>query len=206
MLGSVGKPSLSATRRSIIAQWLSAAAAALLGSAPLALAQEDDEGSFEVRTASSELIDGVYYVNSLIDLRMSREATEALDSGVPLVVRIEIDLIRVRRFWIDDEEYDVDQRFVLEHHALTERYIVRNLNRGDQASFATLTAALSNLGRIERLPLIDATLLEPGRSYDARIRVELDMDEFSGPLRLLTFWRREFSLSSEWFRWRLLSS
>jgi Domain of unknown function (DUF4390) len=206
VLGSVGKPSLSATRRSIIAQWLSAAAAALLGSAPLALAQEDDEGSFEVRTASSELIDGVYYVNSLIDLRMSREATEALDSGVPLVVRIEIDLIRVRRFWIDDEEYDVDQRFVLEHHALTERYIVRNLNRGDQASFATLTAALSNLGRIERLPLIDATLLEPGRSYDARIRVELDMDEFSGPLRLLTFWRREFSLSSEWFRWRLLSS
>lgn len=207
MLGYVGKPSSTATRRRVVAQWLLAAAAALLASTPAALAQEDDdEGSFEVRTASSELLDGVYYVNALIDLRLSSEATEALDAGVPLAVHIEIDLIRVRRFWIDDEEYDVDQRFVLEHHALTERYIVRNLNRGDQASFATLTAALSYLGRIERLPFIDAPLLEPEHSYDARIRAELDMDEFSGPLRLLTFWRREFSLSSEWFRWRLLSS
>ena len=168
-----------------------------------ARAQDDEEGSFEVRTASSELIDGVYFVNALIDLRLSSEASEALAAGVPLIVQIEVDLIRVRRFWVDDEEVDVDQRFVLEYHALTERYLVRNVNRGDQASFATVMAALNYLGRIERLPFIDAPLLESGRSYDARIRARLDMDEFSGPLRLLTFWRREFSLSSDWFRWRL---
>lgn len=195
-----------AARRGSPWRWRSIVAVVALVWALEGLGQDDDEGAFEIRTASSELIDGVYYVNALIDLRLSDEASEALAAGVPLIVRIEIDLIRVRRFWIDDEEVDVDQRFVLEYHALTERYLVRNLNRGDQASFATVTAALNYLGRIERLPFIDAALLEPARSYDARIRAELDMDEFSGPLRLLTFWRREFSLSSEWFRWRLQNS
>lgn len=167
------------------------------------VAQEDEAGLFRVRSVNSELVSGVYFVNALLDLHLSTEAREALESGVPLIVHVEVDLIRIRRFWVDDEEYDVDQRFSLEYHALTERYLVRNLNSGDQASFATLSSALNYLGRIERLPFIDATLLDPERGYDARIRAELDMDEFSGPLRLLTFWRREFSLSSDWLRWRL---
>jgi hypothetical protein len=166
-------------------------------------AQEDEAGLFLVRSVNSELVGGVYFVNALLELSLSTEAREALESGVPLIVHVEVDLIRIRRFWIDDEEYDVDQRFSLEYHALTERYLVRNLNSADQASFATLSSALNYLGRIERLPFIDATLLDPERGYDARIRAELDMDEFSGPLRLLTFWRREFSLSSDWLRWRL---
>ncbi|MGD8808293.1 MAG: DUF4390 domain-containing protein [Gammaproteobacteria bacterium] len=166
-------------------------------------AQDDSEGGFTVRSAESELVSGVYLVNATIDLRLSREARAALESGVPLTVHIEIDLIRVRRFWIDDEEADVEQRFELAYHALTERYIVRNLNSGDQTSFATVMAALNYLGRIERLPFIDVALLASGRAYDARIKAELDVDEFSGPLRLLTFWRRDFSLESEWYRWRL---
>lgn len=166
-------------------------------------AQDDSEGGFAVRSAESELVSGVYLVNATIDLRLSREARAALESGVPLTVHIEIDLIRVRRFWIDDEEADVEQRFELAYHALTERYIVRNLNSGDQTSFATVMAALNYLGRIERLPFIDVALLASGRTYDARIKAELDVDEFSGPLRLLTFWRRDFSLESEWYRWRL---
>jgi hypothetical protein len=186
-----------------LAALCSVAFAGFLASAAPLLAQDDDAGIFRVRSVNSELVAGVYFIDALLDLSLSSEAREALESGVPLIVRVEVDLIRVRRFWIDDEEYDVDQRFSLEYHALTERYIVRNLNGGEQASFATLSSALSYLGRIERLPFIDATLLDQQRSYDARIRAELDMDEFSGPLRLLTFWRRDFSLSSDWYRWRL---
>ena len=180
------------------------AIALLLSAVPL-WAQDNEDGGFTVRSAESELMGGVYFINAIIDLQLTSEAREALESGVPLIVYIEVDLIRVRRFWIDDEDADVSQRFELAYHALTERYIVRNLNSSDQASFASVDAALNYMGRIERLPFIDASLLEPQRAYDARIRVELDMDEFSGPLRLLTFWRRDFSLESDWYRWPLLN-
>ncbi len=188
--------------RSLLRQALLSAALLFLTVLPLS-AQDDEDGGFTVRSADWELIGGVYFVNAIIDLQLSAEALAALESGVPLIVHIEVDLIVIRRFWIDDEDADVDQRFELAYHALTERYIVRNLNTGDQASFASVAAALNYLGRIERLPFIDAALLNPGRDYDVRIKAELDMDEFSGPLRLLTFWRRDFSLESEWFRWPL---
>jgi hypothetical protein len=178
------------------------AGASLVGT-PSVAQDEADPGHFEVRTASSELGSDVYFINALIALTLSDEARMALEAGVQLIVRIEIELIHVRRFWLDDEEASLEQRFELEYHTLSERYVVRNLNSGDQASYSTLFSALGTIGRIERLPFIDLALLDPERTYDARIRVELDTDEFPGPLRLLTFWRREFSLSSEWYRWRL---
>jgi len=176
-------------------------AALLLAACGFAVAQED--GSFTVRSADTELISGVYFVNAIVDLQLSSEARQALESGVPLIVHIEVDLIHVRRFWVDDEEADIDQRFELAYHALTERYIVRNMNSSDQASFASVEAALNYLGRVERLPFIDDSVLDLDRRYDLRVKAELDMDEFSGPLRLLTFWRRDFSLESEWYRWPL---
>ena len=188
--------------RTLWQQLMLAVLLSLAGTAVVS-AQDDDEGGFTVRSAESELVDDVYFINAIIDLQLSPEARAALVSGVPLVVHIEVDLIHIRRFWIDDEDADVDQRFELAYHALTERYIVRNLNSSDQASFATVEAALNYLGRIERLPFIDVAVLDPDRVYDARIKAELDMDEFSGPLRLLTFWRRDFSLESEWYRWPL---
>lgn len=193
-------------RRSCVRMLLAPAvmtALAWFAAAAPAAAQDEDEGGFTVRSAESELISGVFFINAIIDLQLSREAREALDSGVPLTVHIEVDLIHIRRFWIDDEDADIDLRFELAYHALTERYIVRNLNSTDQASFASADAALNYLGRIERLPFIDVAVLDRDRTYDVRIKAALDMDEFSGPLRLLTFWRRDFSLDSDWYRWPL---
>jgi hypothetical protein len=86
---------------------------------------------------------------------------------------------------------------------LSERYLVETANSGVQESFSSLLAALSFLGRVDHLPLIDAAVLDPEREYDLRLRAVLDVDQFPGPLRLLTFWRRDWSLASDWFRWRL---
>jgi hypothetical protein len=77
------------------------------------------------------------------------------------------------------------------------------VNSGDQSSFPTLGQALSFLGRITHFPLIDASLLDPDRSYELRLRAVLDLERFPGPLRLLAFWRRDWSLGSDWYRWPL---
>ena len=64
--------------------------------------------------------------------------------------------------------------------------------------------ALNFLGRINELPIIDAALLEPGNRYDGRIRALLSKEDIPGPLQLLAFWRKGWSLESEWFRWRIV--
>lgn len=184
-----------------IVVWL--CGALLFGGARGIRAQEDDPGRFEVRAATAELVDGVWYLNARVEYRLSPDTRAALGSGVPLTLRIEVQLLRNRRWWMDAEQAALRQTYQLEYHALSERYLIRNVNSGEQTSFATLFSALNFLGRIQGLPLIDASLLEPATTYDVQIRAVLATEEFPGPLRLVTFWRRDWSLSSEWYTWPL---
>jgi len=177
----------------------------LLGAGLPSVGQEEDPGRFEVRSASVELESGVYYLDAWLELRLPAQAREALRSGVPLTIRLDVELAYNRRWWFDDDAPPLQQRYQLDYHALTERYVVSNLNSGDTSSFSTLFSALNYLGRIEHLPLIDAALLEPRRDYDVSVRVVLDMERFPGPLRLLAFWRRDWAIASDWYQWRLES-
>jgi hypothetical protein len=172
---------------------------------PEVILDGDDEGHFEVISASTELRGGVYFLDASISYRLSSEAREALQSGVPLTIRIDVELLHGRRWWFDNETATLRQLYQLEYHALSERYIVTNLNSGDQDSFPALFSALNVLGRVDRLPLIDASVLDPDRDYELRLRAVLDVEQFPGPLRLLAFWRRDWSLGSEWYRWPLQS-
>jgi hypothetical protein len=164
---------------------------------------QDSPGRFEIRSASTTLREGVHVLEARVEYRLSADARKAVDAGVPLTIELEIMVIQHRRFWPDAEIATLRQDYRLEFHALSQRYIVRNLNTGAQDTFATLFSALNFLGRINGLPVIDAALLEPGYRYDGRIRVLLDKRDFPGPLQLLAFWRKEWSLESEWFRWRI---
>lgn len=175
----------------------------LLGTMFTARAQVDDPGRFEIRSADIVLDGGVYYLDAWLELRLPGAAREALHSGVPLTIRLDVEFEQQRRFWADNVVAELRQRYQLDYHALTERYVVANLNSGDHSSFSTLFAALNHLGRVERLPLVDATLLEPGRRTHARVRVVLDTERFPGPLRLLAFWRRDWTIASDWYEWRL---
>jgi len=174
----------------------------VVGCAEEAFAQEDP-GRFEIRSASVEFRSGVYYLDAWVEYRLSTEAREALDAGVALTLETQVEFLRRRRFWFDPQEAGLLQSYQLQYHALSERYIVLNLNSGEQSSFATLFSALNSLGRITELPLIDAALLEPDAAYDIRIRAVLSTEDIPGPLRLLAFWRRDWSLASEWYTWQL---
>ena len=180
-----------------------AAAVVLLGSGALAQDPAERAGYFEVRSASTELGGGVHMLDARLQLVLSSEALNALNSGVPLTVEVQMQVIRSRRFYLDALDAELAFRFELEYRPISQRYIVRNLNTGNQDSFATLYSALNNLGRIQRLPVIDESLLVPDRDYRVRLRALLATEQYSAPLRLLFFWRDEWQLKSEWYEWKL---
>jgi hypothetical protein len=190
---------LGETVRSAI---IGAALLLLAGAAP---AQDpvDRAGYFEVRSASTELVSGVYLLDARLQLVLSSEALRALNSGVPLTIELQMQVIRSRRFYLDAVDAELAFRVELEYRPISQRYIVRNLNTGNQDSFATLYSALNNLGRIQRLPVIDESLLVPDRDYRVRLRALLATEQYSAPLRLLFFWRDEWQLKSEWYEWKL---
>lgn len=160
-------------------------------------------GYFNVRSASTSLVNGVQELDARLQLILSEEALGALVSGVPLTIELDVEVIRVRRFMTDAVVAELNLQYELEYRPLSQRYIVRNLNSGDQDSFATLFSALNNLGRVQGLPIIDDSLLSPDSTYRIRLRALLSTRQYSAPLRLLFFWRDEWQLKSDWYEWRL---
>jgi hypothetical protein len=163
----------------------------------------DRAGYFDVRSASTTLVDGVHQLEARLQLVLSDDALDALNSGVALRIEMNLDVIRVRRFIPDAVEAELIWQYELEYRPLSQRYIVRNVNSGIQDSYATLYSALNNLGRVQGLPVIDDSLLDPDSRYRVRFRAALSTRQYPAPLRIILFWRDEWQLKSDWYEWYL---
>ena len=161
------------------------------------------QGFFDIRSATTTLNEGVHELEARLQLILSDEALDALNSGVPLRIELVFEVIRVRGLWLDASDAVLTFGYELEYRPLSQRYIVRNMNSGDQDSFSTLYAALNNLGRVQGLPVIDDAILSPGSNYRLRLRARLSTRQYPSALRLLTFWRSQWQLESDWYEWLL---
>jgi hypothetical protein len=165
-------------------------------------AQPEDAGAFRIVTASHELIDTVYHVDAQIYLRLSTEATNVLRSA-PLTIRIEIQFLNRLWFWLDNTEREIVLEYELEYRSVSDRYIVRDLQTDRETRRTSLPDALELIGEVNSVPVIDESVLDEDRRYDVRIRAVLDKSSLLGPQSLFSFFRRDLSISSEWFEWRL---
>lgn len=164
------------------------------------------ETGVTIREASTTLVDGTWQVSARIDYRLSLEALDALQNGIPLSFDVEVQLRRVYGWWRPDSELAARRDdYQLTWEPLTRNYLLRNQRSDQVQSFTTLFAALRSLGAISGIPLIEASALEPGADYQVAMRVVLDQKQLPGPLRLLAFWSGGFTLESEWRVWRLES-
>ena len=94
------------------------------------------------------------------------------------------------------------------HHSaymkVTERYTLRNINTGQQISFATIFAALNALGRIDAVPLVDASLLREDADHTVRLRAQVSIADYPLSLKYLLFWRDDWRVASNWYTWPLV--
>jgi hypothetical protein len=78
---------------------------------------------------------------------------------------------------------------------------VRNVNSGEQASYATLDAALDSLRVISNLPILDQALVRPERRHEISLRASLDVRTMPDTLRFILFWSDDWRQRSEWYTW-----
>lgn len=173
------------------------AALGLCGVAPVALA---DEARFEVRSAYLEPVDGVMQLNATLELGLSSTAQEALRDGVPVTLTLESQLRRNRRFLPDATVAEIEQRWRLQYHALSDRWLVTHLNTGQQTSWPTQVAALEHLSRPRGVPIIDAPLLRDGATYEASLRATAEVGGVPDSLKVLMFWV-QWQRTTDWYTW-----
>jgi len=173
---------------------------ACLAGSPLADAAETE---LKITSASLALDENVYELDMGLQVALPPEARQAIDGGLALRLDYEIEIQRVRRYVPDADVAALVQSYEVVYHALSQRYLLRNLNTGVQLDFGTLDSALARIADIRGLPLIDSALVPAGPVYAVRVRALVDMGTAPDSLRWLLFWTDDWSAASDWYTWTL---
>lgn len=156
---------------------------------------------FEIRSAYVERAAQVYQLNTIMEIHLAPGARAAIRDGAPLTLRLDIVVHRQRSLWLDETVATLSQNYELSYHAVSERYLVRNLNSGEQVSHATLDAALEQLRVISNLPILDRALIRPDRRHEISLRASVDIRTMPDTLRFLLFWVDDWRQRTEWYTW-----
>lgn len=157
--------------------------------------------AFDIESVTPHWEQGVLVLDARMDIALSEETHTALESGVPLVLLVQVEVLAPRDYLWDRVVARLRQRTRLSYHALSERYIVQQLNTGVRSSFSSLEGALYSLGRVEKLPVLDRSLLDAGGEYYGRLRLSLDVESLPTPLRVWAYASADWRLGSDWHTW-----
>ena len=175
---------------------------ALLGPLP-SLARGASAADFRVAEVQTRLVEGSYSLDATLDFRFSAEALEALANGVPLTILVQIQVRRSDAWIWETSVTDQQLRYAIRLKPLSETYEVYRLPGTTGRSFVTRDAAITALGELRGLHLVDQNRLTPGERYEVQIKVSLDIEELPLPLRPLAYLRPAWKLASTWTKWPL---
>lgn len=163
----------------------------------------ETEGRFEVVRADTRAVEDRWLVDALLDLSLDDDTQRALQNGVTLTIRMQFEVIRKRLMWPDALVLETQQTVELRYLLLSQRYVVTYIDTNTQTSFATLYSALRQISQLRDFPLLPTSQINDDDEYEVALRVVLVKEDLPGPLQMLAFWRGDFSLESEWYRWTL---
>ena len=168
--------------------------------ASLAPAASHAEGMM-VKNAELVVNDDWYYLHAEFDAGLSRALEEALSKGISLNFLVEFDLTRHRWYWFDESVATVRQNLRISYHALTQQYQFSS-NSGNKA-FNTLAEAKAELNHLADWKVLDRNQLKKGTSYNAAVRMKLDVKQLPKPLQVEALGSKEWDLASEWYRFTI---
>ncbi|MFZ1904244.1 MAG: DUF4390 domain-containing protein [Steroidobacteraceae bacterium] len=160
------------------------------------------DGVLEVHSAYVNIDRGVFLLHARVEYPVSPAIGEALRDGVTLTFDLEARVERERRLWFNSNIVEVTLRRDLSYHAVTDRYVVRDVRSGDQNSFATLEDALDFLGKVNDWPILVEPQLDEG-NYTISVRAGVRRGSLPASLRALLFWTNDWARVSEWYTWSL---
>lgn len=173
----------------------------LLGYEPAVRADALD-GVLEVRSAFVNIDRGVFLLHARVEYPVSDGIRAALRDGVTLGFELEVRVDRERRLWFNSNVVEETLRRELVYHAVSDRYVVRDVRSGEQESFPSLEEALERLGRVDGWPIVVEPQLSGG-NYVISVRAGVRRGHLPSSLRALLFWTDDWARVSEWYSWVL---
>jgi len=152
-----------------------------------------------VRSAELRADEDTYVLNAEFELSLNATLEEALQNGVPLYFALDFELVRPRRFWLDEKVLSLSTQYRVSYNALTRQYRVASGLLGQ--TFDALDEVERFLSRVTSRPVVRADEVQKGARYEAAVRLRLDVNQLPKPFQLSALASREWSPQSEWYRW-----
>lgn len=177
---------------SVLRHWCAAALLLLVWGAAAA----EESG---VKSPALVAGESAYLLDADLDLELNPRLEEVIARGVPLYFVVEFELTRPRWYWFDETVAAQTLTYRLSFHALTRQY---RLSTGPlHQSFDSLAEAMRVIARVRNWPVVDKNALKAGVTYEAALRVQLDLAQLPKPLQVTALGSREWSVGSDWQRW-----
>lgn len=97
---------------------------------------------FAVHDAKTTLSGEIYYLEAKLEYQFTEVVLAALDNGVTLTLVLDIEVYSPSRYLWEEVIATLEQRYEIQYHALSEQYILRNLNSGSQFVYSSLDRRL----------------------------------------------------------------
>jgi hypothetical protein len=151
-----------------------------------------------VQRASLQADGTGWSLDARFDFDLNSSLEDAVNKGVPLYFTTDFNLSRPRWYWFDEEPVSVSQSIRLSFQPLTREYRVST--GGLQLGFATLQEALAVVKHVTSWHVIDRNQVKPGETYNASVRMQLDIALMPKPFQIDAVNNRDWNLSSDWKR------
>ena len=155
----------------------------------------------EVANPQISVTEDGYVLAANFNFELNERLEEAVAKGVVLNFVAEFELAKPRWYWMEQEVATRSQTFRLSYHALTRQY--RLATGGIHQSFSSLSDALLVFSRIRGWLVIEKgdKTVRPGESYEARLRLRLDLNQLPRPFQISALGNKDWSLASDWKTW-----
>lgn len=158
-------------------------------------------GEINIRYAELMQGDEAYTLNADMEIRVDLAIEEAINKSVPLTFLIEFQIVKVRKYWFNDEIVTTTKEIVLSYHALTRQYLVKQ--DAHQKSYASLNEALQALSQINEWKVVASKELEKGENYQAALLMRLDKTKLPKAIQVDAIGSEDWNLVSPVFEWSI---
>ncbi|MBU6486561.1 MAG: DUF4390 domain-containing protein [Burkholderiales bacterium] len=151
-----------------------------------------------VQRASLQADGNGWSLDARFDFELNGSLEDAVNKGVPLYFTTEFELTRPRWYWFDEQPVSVTQTLRLSFQPLTREYRVSS--GGLQQGFSSLADALAVIKHVTSWHVIDRNQVQPGETYAASVRMQLDTALMPKPFQVDAVNNRDWTLVSDWKR------
>ena len=143
-------------------------------------------------------------VNGKLTLKLTDDVRKALSKSIPLQLKMEFVLNRVRNYVWDKEIAVWTVPIAISYKPVSDEYVVSRPDLLNQIeTFDSQHAALERLGAFNKLSLPLPSPLAEKKQYILEARIKLELGQLPAMMRPLAYFSSSWHLNSKWTEWPL---